>query len=231
MGVIKKQSVRLIAGSSALIIALASCSAGDSGVVTTTAGPGASSSVPAQPKYIAGGDWSVPQNVGIGGYTVVSDADAVEILNDKAASVAYTYYVNDQAFLQFSKAGQPTAAEMLNFSFYAELMNFYQTQADEQRPSSSPEVQELNPTGVALYRKVDNKTTVLVRRITGPNVGEDAEMCADSGNGNQKGLGVCRVVRDGTIYLFEVRGFLDETEGRMWVNEFLIKQGLTGLTA
>jgi len=56
-------------------------------------------------------------------------------------------------------------------------------------------------------------------------------MCADSGNGNQKGLGVCRVVRDGTIYLFEVRGFLDETEGRMWVKEFLIKQGLTGLTA
>lgn len=237
MGVIQNQSLRLIAVTGAAVIGLAGCSSGDDGVATRTDGPNAASSTSVSPMFIAGGDWSVPGKVGIGGYAVVTDADAFEILNDKDASVAYTYFVNDQAFLQFSKAGTPTAAEMLNFRFNEELLNFYQAQADEQRPSSSPEVQELNPVGVALYRKVVpysqavDGTTVLVRKITGPNVGEDSEMCANSSNGNQNGLGVCRVVRDGNIYLFEVRGMLDEAEGKMWVTEFLADVGLTGLTA
>ena len=77
---------------------------------------------------------------------------------------------------------------------------------------------------------MDNATTVLVRKITGPNIGADSEMCANSGTGATDELGVCRVVRSGNIYLFEVRGRLDGTEGRMWVNEFLIAIGESGLT-
>jgi hypothetical protein len=119
---------------------------------------------------------------------------------------------------------------MLDFRFNSELLRFYKAIADEQRSTSSPEVQKLNPIGVAVYRKIDNSSTVEVQRITGPNVGRAAEMCANSGTGESKELGVCRVVRDGNIYLFAVRGQLDETEGKMWVNEFLIAQGLTGLT-
>jgi len=229
MGLGKRQDLRLMAGAIALVIALTGCSSNDGGVATTTYGSIASSP-PAAPITIAGGDWSVPAKVGIGGYTLVTDADAVEILNDQNASPAYTYYVRDKALLEFSKDGQPTAAEMLDFRFNSQLLRFYQAMADEQRSTSSPEVQELNPTGVALYRKIDNSSTVEVQRITGPNVGQATEMCANSGTGGSKELGVCRVVRDGNIYLFAVRGQLDETEGKMWVNEFLIAQGLTGLT-
>ena len=73
-------------------------------------------------QFVAGGDWLVPEVVGIGGYTVVTDADAAEILNDKDASPADTYYVNDQAFLQFGKEGEVTAARMLDFRFNEQLL-------------------------------------------------------------------------------------------------------------
>jgi len=81
-----------------------------------------------------------------------------------------------------------------------------------------------------LYRKVDNASTVLARKITGPNIGADSDMCANGGDGSTDQLGVSRLVRAGNVFLFEVRGHLDGTEGRMWVNDFLIAIGETGLT-
>lgn len=119
---------------------------------------------------------------------------------------------------------------MLNFSFQTELLNFYQARSVEQKATSSPETRDLQQIGVALYRNVDNASTVLSRKVTGPNIGADTEMCANSGTGSTDELGVCRVVRSGNVYLFEVRGRLDGTEGRMWVSEFLLAIGQTGLT-
>jgi hypothetical protein len=225
-----RMSTWIIASAAAALV-LSGCSGqdatapGSSDKISTSA-----AGTPAAPRFIAGGDWLVPQKVGIGGYTIITDADAAEILNDKNASPAYTYYVNDQAFLQFSKEGEVTPARMLNFSFHAELLNFYQARSVEEYATSSPETKDLQQIGVALYRKVDNASTVLSRKITGPNIGPDTEMCANSGTGSTDQLAVCRVVRSGNIYLFEVRGHLDATEGRMWVNEFLLAVGETGLT-
>ena len=223
--------VKWIIASVVAALVLSGCGRQDATVPGSSNNTGISSpDTPADPPVVAGGDWLVPSTVGMGRYTVVTDADAVEILNDKSASAAYTYYVNDQAFLQFSKEGAPTAAEMANFSFNAELMEFYQARSVEQHDTSSPDTKDLQQIGVALYRKVENASTVLARKITGPNIGADSEMCANYGAEAVDELAVCRVVRAGNIYLFEVRGQLDGTEGRMLVNDFLNAIGEAGLT-
>lgn len=222
--------VKWIIASVVAALVLSGCGRQDATATGSSDGTGTSApDTPADPRVVAGGDWLVPSAVGIGGYTLVTDAEAAEILDDKSASAAYTYYVNDQAFVQFSKEGAPTAAEMANFSFNAELMKFYQARSVEQHDTSSPDTKDLQQIGVALYRKVDNASTILARKITGPNIGV-AEMCANIGDGSTDELGVCRVVRAGNIYLFEVRGHLDGAEGRMWVNHFLTDIGETGLT-
>lgn len=74
----------------AAVLVLSGCSSQGATVPGSPDSTGSSApDTPATEQFIAGGDWLVPYTVGIGGYTVVTDTDAAEILEDKNASPAY----------------------------------------------------------------------------------------------------------------------------------------------